>query len=90
VRTRSHPRRLAWLAGRHPSGDRERLIHDVVAETGLDPAEVRAELAEIEGHARRYGPPTLEQFVHRCAMELGLPEAELWADLADVTGGVAR
>jgi len=88
VRSRSVAHRLDRLSeGRH-AGDRERLIHQVAAETGLDVAEVRAELAEIEDHARRYGPATIGQFVRRCAEELGLAEADVWDEYARIVGTV--
>jgi hypothetical protein len=86
VRGRSLPRRLDQLAARGHAGDRERLIFDVAAKTGLDPAEVRAKLELIEAHERRYGPSTVEQTVRRIANELGLSEAEVWAEYAQVTG----
>jgi len=69
VRGRSVAHRLDRLVDRGRAGDRERLIRDVAAETELSPAEVRAELAAIEDHARRYGPATIGQFVRRCAEE---------------------
>ena len=88
----SLPRRLDRLARRHEGSDRERLIHDVAAETGLGEAEVRAELAAIEDHDRRFGPCTIEQVVARCAEELGLPEDEVWPAYDRITGaaGAAR
>ena len=78
--------RLDCLSGRRRASDRERLVRDVAAETGLGESEVRGELAAIEDHARRYGPPTLEQFVRRCAEELGLAEADVWDEYARIVG----
>lgn len=92
MRTRSLPARLDRLAGRQGTVDRERTIRELAAETGLDPAEIRAELEAIEVRTRRYGPETPEQLVSRWAEELGLPEDELWAEVAQITGaaGAAR
>ena len=86
MRSWSVAHRIDRLAGWHHAGDRERLIRDVAAETGLDVAEVRAELAEIEEHTRRFGPPTLERFVRQCAEDLGLAEAEVWDEYARIVG----
>jgi len=55
-------------------------------EYGLEPAEVRAELAEIEAHDSRFGPEPPEQLVRRWAGELGLPEAEHWEEVRRITG----
>ena len=86
MRRASLPRRLDRLTVRGHAGDRERVIHEVAAETGLDPAEVRAELAAIEEEIRRFGPSTPEQAVQRIAAELRLPEDEVWAEYARITG----
>ena len=61
-------------------------------ESGLDPAEVRAEWEEIRARTRRFGPPSAERVVRRCAEEFGLPMAEVWDEYAVITGdvGVAR
>ena len=82
--------RLDRLTTRGHAGNRERLIHDVAAETGLAPAEVRAELAAIEDHDRRFGPSTIEQAIRRYAEEFGLPEGEVWAEWASIAGEAAR
>ena len=89
MRRASLPSRLDRLAARGPAGDRERLILDVAAETGLSPAEVRAEWEAMEAHERRFGPSTPEQAVRRIAAELGLSEAEVWAEYALVAHGKA-
>ena len=88
MRTRSVARRLDRLVDRGHAGDRERLIREVAAESGLDPAEVRAEVAAIEACTRRYGPSTIDQAVRRCAEEFGLPEAEVRAEYEWITGTV--
>ena len=92
MRTRSVARRLERLVDRGHAGDRERLIRQVATETGLHPAEVRAELGAIGEHTRRFGPSTIEQVIRRCAEELGLTEGEVWAAYASVSGtaGVGR
>lgn len=92
MRRASLPGRLDRLAGRRGAVDLERAIRELAAETGLHPAEIRAELEAIEARIRRYGPETPERLVSRWAEELGLPEEELWDEVARITGvaGAAR
>ena len=86
VRRASLPRRLERLTGQRGSADLERTVHKLAQAYGLDVAEVRAELAEIEEEIRRFGPSTLAQTVRQCAAEFGLPEEEVWNDYVFVTG----
>lgn len=66
------------------AGRDEQTVADVAAETGLAPAEVRAELAAIVDQTRRSGPRTAGEVIDGLAAELGLPEADLWADLGRI------
>ena len=86
MRRASLPGRLDRLAGQRGTVDLERTVRELAAETGLLPAETRAELEAIEARIRRYAPETPEQLVRRWAEELGLPEEELWAEVAQITG----
>ena len=86
MRRASLPRRLERLVHRRGSGGLERTIREVAEVYGLDPAEVRAELAHLTEQEQRSGPCTPEQAVRRCAEELGLPEDEVWDEYAWVTG----
>lgn len=80
MRRASLPHRLERLNGLQQSGGVERAMHELAAEHGLHPAEVRAELEVIKERVHRFGPCTTEQAVRRCAEEFRLPEAEVWAE----------
>lgn len=86
VRRASLPLWFDRLVGQRQRGDLERTVAQLAAEFGLDPAEVRAELAHVAELVRRLGPCTTEEAIRRCAEEFGLPEAEVWAEYAWISG----
>ena len=86
MRRASLPARLERLAAQRSTGDLERTVRGLAAETGLHPAEIRAELAAIEVCTGRFGPETPEQLVRRWAEDMGLPEAELWEEVGHIAG----
>ena len=86
MRRQSLPLRLDRLVGVRASIDLERTVAELVAETGLEPAEIRAELAEVGERMRRFGPGTAEAAIRRLAEEYGLPEEELWGEYERTIG----
>ncbi len=73
--------RLTRMEGQQATRLSERTITLLAEEYGLDPGEVRHELAQIERRIARYGPEPVEERLLQLAAEFDLDPEEIRAEV---------